>query len=183
MGYDKKEFMKSVTVIYDTREQKNEHILTALSGMGVMTEAHKLDFGDYSFRTGDRDFSMSCVIERKANVDEIYGNIMGDRERIEKEFYSAAQLSKQFTLVIENVESWEALRSYEVPDWQMKREPQRKVKAIGSHVYSTLKSWQTGNRYRFGVEFVEDNKQTAAKMLEIFYYYWRSYKEMTGARK
>ena len=36
---------------------------------------------------------------------------------------------------------------------------------------------------RFSVEFLPDKSQTAAKMLEIFYYYWRTYKEMTGVRK
>lgn len=183
MAIDKKMFMKSVVILYDTREQKNKHILEALATMGIMTEEHKLDYGDYSFRTDGRDFSLSCVVERKANIDELYGNIMNDRERIEKELYSASQLAKQLTIIIENCGSWEELKSYEVPEWQMKRDSQRKVKAIGAHVYSTLKAWCPNNRYRFSVEFVPDNKLTAAKMLEIFYYYWRSYKEMTAARK
>ena len=40
-----------------------------------------------------------------------------------------------------------------------------------------------GSRYHFDVQFIEDKRQTAARMLEVFYYYWRSYKEMTAARK
>lgn len=183
MAIDKKTFLKSAVVLYDTREQKNGHILSALSEMGIMTEQRKLDYGDYSFTAEGRDFSMSCVIERKANVDELYGNIMSDRGRIEKELYSASQLAKQFTVLIEGVSSWEALRSYEVPEWQMKRDSRRKVKDIGAYVYAALKGWCPGNRYGFGVEFVGDSAKTAAKMLEIFYYYWRNYKEMTGVRK
>ncbi len=183
MAIDKKTFLKTVTVLCDTREQKNEHILSAFSEMGIMTESRKLDYGDYSFTAGGRDFSMSCAVERKANVDEIYGNIMGDRGRIEKELYSASQLAKHFIIIIENIGSWEELRSYEVPEWQMKRDSSRKVKAIGANVYAALQSWRTGNRYRFEVEFCGDNSRTAAKMLEIFYYYWRNYKEMTGVRK
>ena len=183
MAIDKKTFLRGVTVICDTREQKNEHITKDLSEMGIMTETRKLDFGDYSFSCEGRDFSLSCVVERKANVDEIYGNIMGDRGRIEKELYSASQLAKQLTLIIEGVGAWEELRSYEVPEWQMKRDSKRQVKEIGAHVYATLKAWSSGNRYRFSVDFVRDNTQTAAKILEIFYYYWRSYKEMTAARR
>ena len=180
---DKKHFIKTVTILYDTREQKNAHILEALSGMGIATEQRKLDYGDYSFMADGRDFSLCCVVERKANVDELYTNIMSDRERLEKEFYAAAQLAKSFTLLIEGIGSWDELKGYVVPDWAMQRNPCRKVKDIGTHVHSTLRAWTAGSRYHASVEFVKDNKQTAARLLELFYYYWRSYKEMTGARR
>ncbi len=183
MAIDRRSFNKAVTVLYDTREQKNSHILNALEEMGIRTEQRKLDYGDYSFTAGGRDFSLSCVVERKANVDEIYGNIIHDRSRIEKEFYCGAQLAKQFTLLLENVASWDALRVYTVPEWQMSREPQRKQRRIGEVVYTTLRAWTVNDRYSTSVEFVADKAQTAEKMLEIFYYYWRSYKEMTGVRK
>ena len=84
MAIDKKTFLKTVTILYDTREQKNQHILSALGDMGVMTEQRKLDYGDYSFTADGSDFSLSCVVERKANVDELYNNIMNDRARLEK---------------------------------------------------------------------------------------------------
>ncbi len=183
MAIDKKTFLKTVTILYDTREQKNQHILTAFSDMGIMTEERKLDYGDYSFTADGRDFSLSCVIERKANADELYNNIMNDRGRLEKELYAASQCAKQLTLIIENIQGWEELKNYRVPDWQMKANPQRKNTDIGAPVYAALKSWQSGNRYRFNVEFSPDKSGTAAKILEIFYYYWRTYKEMTSARR
>ena len=180
---DKKHFLKAVTILYDTREQKNKHILDALAQMGIMAEQRKLDYGDYSFTADGRDFSLSCVVERKANVDELYTNIMSDRGRLEKEFYAAAQLAKSFTLLVEGVSNWDELKAYSVPDWAMQRNPERKVKDIGAHVYSTLRAWTARDRYGASVEFVKDKEQTAAKLLELFYYYWRSYKEMTGARR
>ena len=64
MPIDKKTFLKTVTILYDTREQKNQHILSALGDMGVMTEQRKLDYGDYSITADGRDFSLSCVVER-----------------------------------------------------------------------------------------------------------------------
>lgn len=182
MAIDKKQFLKTVTVLYDTREQQNAHILCALAEIGVPTERRKLDYGDYSFVTDGRDFSLSCVIERKANVDELYANIMSDRGRLEKEFYAAAQLAKSFTLLIEGVGAWEELKAYAVPDWAMKRNPERKVAAVGAPVYSTLRAWTSRDRYGAAVEFVKNREQSAARMLEVFYYYWRSYKEMTAAR-
>ena len=183
MPIDKKQFAKTVTVLYDTREQKNKHILDYLAANGIPTEQRKLDYGDYSFIADGRDFSLSCVVERKANVDELYTNIMSDRGRLEKEFYAAAQLAKSFTLLVEGVSTWNELKDYTVPDWAMQRNPERKVQTIGIHVYNTLRAWTARDRYGVSVEFVKDKEQTAAKMLELFYYYWRSYKEMTGARK
>lgn len=191
MSIDKKTFMRAVTVIVDTREQKNAHIIEELNKMGVMVERRKLDYCDYSFTAGGRDFSMSCVIERKANVEELYTNIsQGWKEkrktgesRIEKELEAAFTLSRSCTLIVENVASWKDLEHYEVSSLQMVQNPQRKVSDIGHHVYSALKSWSSNNRYNFNVEFVSDKRQTAAKMLEIFYYYWQNYKELTQARR
>lgn len=183
MEFNKRDFMKAVTVIHDTREQKNGHIIATLSDMGIMTEQRKLDFGDYSFTAEGRDFSLSCVIERKANVDEIYNNIMHDRERLEKELKAAMCLSRDFTLLIENISSWEALKLYGVPERNIMKHPERKVQTIGAHVYAVLKEWKPANGYNFNVEFVEDNKKTAAKMLEIFYYYWYNFKTLTAARR
>ncbi|MBO5449412.1 MAG: ERCC4 domain-containing protein [Ruminococcus sp.] len=183
MAATKKDFMKKVCIIIDTREQKNKHITSALDSMGIAYESRKLDFGDYSFTAEGRDFSMSCVVERKANVDEIYSNIMQERGRIEKELYAAANLSNQCTIFIENVAGWEELKAYEVPGWQMEKLPQRKVRDIGRHVYSALRSWKSSNRYRFDVQFIPDNAKTAERLLENFYYYWHNYKEQTAARK
>lgn len=181
MAITKQDFLKKVTILIDTREQKNKHITDALDNLGVMYESYKTDYGDYTFTCEGRDFSLSCVVERKADVDELYGNIMQDRGRLEKEFYAASKLSTQFTLLIEGVGSWNDLKEFQVPNWQMEKF-NRKISRIGEHCYNTLQAWRTGNRYGFNVEFVQDKNNTATKLLEIFYYYWRTYKELTEAR-
>ena len=99
---EKKDFMKKVTILIDTREQKNSHIITIFDNLGIMHESRKLDYGDYSFAVEGRDFSRSCVIERKANIDELYGNLTHDRERIEKEFDTISKNANQCTLLLEN---------------------------------------------------------------------------------
>ena len=180
----KKDFIKRVTILIDTREQKNKHITKRLDELGVKYESRKLDYGDYSFMTAERDysrdFSMSCVVERKANVDELYGNIMHDRGRIEKELYAASRLAKQATILIENCAEWDELKGFRLP--QYKRQEQRKVDEIGKYVYATLQAWRCGNRYHFDVAFSQ-GIDSADKMLEIFYYYWHNYKELTAARR
>ena len=76
----KKDFVKKVTILIDSREKENQHIKDALDQLAIKYEVRKLDFADYSFMIDGRDFSQTCVVERKASVDEFYGNIMHDRE-------------------------------------------------------------------------------------------------------
>ena len=183
MSSDRNTFYKLVTVIYDTREQKNEHIINALSQRGIMTEKRKLDFGDYTFMADGRDFSLSCVIERKANVDELYNNFMTDGgSRIQKELYASSLLSKDFTILIEGVGSWEELRAFRLSAKDMEG-TKRQVSEIGVHVYNRLKAWSPENRYKFNVEFSAQKIYTVEKMLDIFYYYWHNYKDLTAARR
>lgn len=182
MAIDKKTFLKVATVMVDTREKDWGHIKTALDEAGVSYEQRKLDYGDYSFRTDKRDFSMSCVIERKSGVNELYGNFMWDKTRIEKEFDVGRRLSNQFVLLVEGIHSAEELKEYIVPDWEMKQQNRKKAD-IGEFCYRTLLSWQTGNRYGFRTAFVKEKTDTASKILEEFYYYWRNYSELVASRK
>ena len=185
---EKSIFLKTVTVYHDTREQKNQHVLDELDKLKVSHEPKKLDIGDYSFSVCKRDFTLSCAIERKANPDELYSNIMeganGHKgERIEKEFESAFRILNDFTVLVEGVGSMEELKSYTVPDWKMKTSPHRVVSEIGKDCYERLSSWQIGNRYNFRIELVKDTAQTAAKMLERFYYYYHNYTKAITPRR
>lgn len=188
MANEKAMFLKAVTVLTDSREQENQHILTALDNLKVKHDRQKLDIGDYSFLIGDRDFRLSCAIERKANVDELYKNIMEGQnghkgERIEKELECAYRILNDFTVLIEDVGGMDELKSYEVPDWKMQMSPERKVSKIGLECHERLSSWQSGNRYGFRLEFVKDPAQTAVKMLERFYYYYRNYTRAVAPRR
>ena len=178
----KKDFMRKVSIIIDTRERKNDHIISAFDSMGVMHEAKKLDFGDYSFQVDGKDFSGICVIERKANADEVYGNISVDRERIEKELDTAAKNANQLTFIIENIKDWDSLKTFSLSDNDTNGN-YRKVKNIGETCYRTLQAWRCGNRYNFTVEFVPDTKGTAVKILEIFFWYYHNYKKLAAPRK
>lgn len=184
---EKQKFIKAVTVLIDTREKECDHITSALDSMGVKYDRTKLDVGDYSFAVQDKGFSLSCVIERKAGPDELYGNIIEqcgrNMNRLEKELEAGCKGVNQFVLLIENISSMAELKNYIVPDWAMKMSPQRKLAAIGKPCYERLRSWQSANRYNFRVECVPDKAQTAAKLLEEFYYYWHNYKALIAPRR
>jgi ERCC4-type nuclease len=182
MAYDKKTFLKDVVILIDTREQKNQHILREFERLGVCYRDHKLDYGDYSFQIGGRDFSLSCAVERKGSIDELYGNVTKDRNRIEKEFYAASSMNTDFTLLVEGCKSLEEMKQYEVPEWEMSR-LNRKEKEIGKICYATVYSWMSGNRYQFHTVFIENTSESAAKILEIFYWYWHNYKRLIASRR
>lgn len=179
---EKKSFLRKVTILTDTREQKNEHILRELDRLGVMHERRKLDYGDYSFLVDGNDFSRSCIIERKANVNEVYGNVSADRERIEKELDTISRNARQCIFLLENCRDWAELKAYSLTDAQMAHST-RKVQNIGATCYGTLQAWRCGNRYNFTVEFVPDKKDSARKMLELFFWYYHNYKRQTAARR
>lgn len=185
---NKQEFCKGVTIIVDTREKENRHIIDSLAGLGIRHEARKLDIGDYSFCIDGRDFSTSCAIERKAGPEEIYSNLMDAHggkgmNRLEKELDAGNRLLNQFTMLIEDVESMDELRAFTVPGWKMQVSPHRVKADIGETCYTSLRAWQAANRYGFRIEFVKDRARVAARMLEEFYYYHHNYKKLIAPRR
>ena len=176
---DKKKFCKGLTVLVDSREQKNSHILTVLDGAKIPYEIRALKFGDYSFRYGDIDFSLSCIIERKANLNELWGNITTDRQRFEKEISGIHILTGGAVLFIENCKSRDFLRGYQVPQWEMNAY-NRKIKNIGQFIDSTLRAWESSNRYRLQVHCLDGMDNTATEILNVFYYFYRNFEESTA---
>lgn len=176
---DKKKFCKGLTVLVDSREQKNSHILTVLDGAKIPYEVRALKFGDYSFRYGDINFSLSCIIERKANLNELWGNITTDRQRFEKEIDGLFRLTGGAVLLIENCPSREYLRNYQVPQWEMQAYG-RKVSDVGARIDSTLRAWESANRYRLQVHCLDGTDNTATEILNVFYYFYRNFEESTA---
>lgn len=178
---DKEKFLKKVTVLIDTREQQNDHIVQALNSMGVQHQSCKLDFGDYSFLLDGKDFRQSCVIERKGSVDELYGNIMQDLPRIEKELLAAKTIAGGCTMLIEGVTTEQELKDYTIPKAQVLHQG-RKIQDIGRMVYPVLQAFRSNSRY--SVDPVYTLKENSAqRILEVFYYHYRGYVNLTASRK
>ena len=174
---DKEKFCKEVTVICDTRERENKHILGYLDTHSIKHEERKLNFGDYSFKIAGKDFSMQCVIERKANVNELWNNISRERERFEKEINAMSNITHSPNLIIECCLDRDFLMNFKVNQYIMQMQ-NRKVEDIGRYIYSTLQSWSSSNRYRLNIHYMKGNDGTAVLMLNIFYYYWHNYREL-----
>ena len=98
-----KKLTKQMIVLIDTREKRNEHILSYFDKQGITYRKEKLDFGDYTFllpsaATGQGDiyFHDSIVIERKASLEELSGNLAQKRQQFEAEFLKARKPERKY---------------------------------------------------------------------------------------
>lgn len=102
-----KRMTKSMVVLVDSREKKNSHILSYFEKQGISYQIGTLEYGDYSFMIPasaageDIYFHRDCVVERKASLEELSGNLTGERERFEKEFLKAGNDGCKVYLMIE----------------------------------------------------------------------------------
>ena len=86
--------IKSIVILTDTREQKNQHILDWLDKKKIPHKTKALQNGDYSFYIPatsdlniDRDlyFDKEIMVERKGSLEELSGNFSQQRTRFEEE--------------------------------------------------------------------------------------------------
>lgn len=101
-----KRLTKIMIVLVDSREKKNSHILDYFKKQKIAYQVEKLEYGDYSFMIPaaageDIYFHRDCVVERKASLEELSGNLTGERERFEKEFLKAGNDGCKVYLMIE----------------------------------------------------------------------------------
>ena len=105
------DILKDITIVTDTREQKNSHILSFLDEHCVPHVTQKLDTADYSFilpHYPDLGFDKSVLIEKKNSLTEIAGNFTKDRERFKREFDRVGDA--HIHLVIEDA-TWRKVRN------------------------------------------------------------------------
>lgn len=143
--YELDDAMKSMRILVDTREKKNSHITMSLEGRKCPFAAHKLDYGDYTcqYDTSENkgiSFENIAVIERKASLDELAGNITKGRERFEREFLRAKEAGSKIFLMIENG-NYDAIKEHR---YRSQLPPKSYL--------NTLFSWQ--QKYNITISFV-----------------------------
>ncbi len=102
------ELLNSITIVCDTREQKNEHVTKFFDNKKIAWTKKKLDTGDYSFFVPKNDelgiprdlwFDKEICIERKNSLEEISSCLTESRDRLKKEF---ALAPNNKVMIIEN---------------------------------------------------------------------------------
>lgn len=93
-----KEIMQSLVVLVDTREKNNDNIVNYFDKRGIAWKSKALSYGDYSCKIPaneklgimhDLYFTDDIVVERKASLEELSGNLSQERKRFENELIRA----------------------------------------------------------------------------------------------
>jgi len=162
------QLLLSFIITADTREQNNNHILESFKARKRGYITRKLDFGDYSFFLPENEslgiphdlhFSDELVIERKANLDELCGNLKvdnGERQRFKAEMLRKGDA--KMMMVIETG-GWEDLFGGNY-----------RSKYSTTALAGSLLSFQ--HRYDLHLQFVPKNRM-GEYIAYNFYYYLR----------
>lgn len=105
------DILKDITVIVDTREQKNDHILDFLNENSIPYTKEKLDSGDYSFilpNYPEIGMDKQILIEKKNSLTEIAGNFTSGRDRFQREFERLT--NEKIHLVVEDA-TWKKVKN------------------------------------------------------------------------
>ncbi len=163
-----KELLKSMVVLIDSRENVNQHITKWFDEKRIPYRVEKIETADYSFilpknvELGimrDLYFTDKILIERKANLEEISGNLCQDRTRFENEFIRSGDT--KLHLLIENA-SYEDIIAH-------------KYKTEYNPVSFLASLHSFSDRYNFSINFIKDNKYSAQFIYYTFYYHLRNY--------
>jgi ERCC4-type nuclease len=96
-----KAILKRMTIVIDTREKENQHITSHFDMKRIPYISKALNYGDYSYFlpaypeygiNRDLNFTSRLIIERKADLEELSGNLGQKRELFENELRRRARL-------------------------------------------------------------------------------------------
>ena len=163
---EEKKLFDSITILVDTREQVNDHITNFFDSKKIPWKKTTLGFGDYSFYVPKNDelgiprdlyFDKEIMVERKASLDELAGNVTKERDRIKKEL---ALAPPNKILVIENGSYADMVNGNYRSEYSSKS------------YYGTVHSFW--HEFNMPIIFMPDNKLTGLFIVGYFKYYLRN---------
>lgn len=161
------ELISSIVILVDTREKNSSHITDYFDRKNINYKKKALDYGDYSFMIPanekfsiprDLYFDKECVVERKASLEEISGNLTQGRDRFEKELCLAP---KTKVLLIENA-SYEDIAT---GNYNTKYHRNSFIGTIHSFWF----------KYNTPVMFMPNNKYSGLFIRKYFEYYLKNH--------
>lgn len=161
---ERKELLKSLTILIDTREQKNNHIIKYLDKKKIPYKTKKLDFADYSFYLPANDelginrdiyFNDDICIERKRSLNELSNNFTRNRTQFENELIRASKA--KLILLIENVRGYENIIKH---NYRTGYKPKSYIATL--HTY----------RHRFNIDVMFIDLGYSGNFIYYTFYYW-----------
>lgn len=113
---------ENLKILYDTREQQNQHILDYFNKNKVLYKKQKIDEGDYTAIIAKRedmgiyrDIYFPVAVERKNSVDELAGNLAEETDshddiRLIRELQRAKTKGIKIYLIIEDKNGMEHIK-------------------------------------------------------------------------
>ncbi len=162
-----KKLAKNIVILVDSREKKNKYILDYFEKQGISYRVEKLEYGDYSFMIPasaagqDIYFHRDCVVERKASLEELSGNLAQNRERFETEFLRAGNDGCKVYLLVEAPGGYSDIIG-------AKYKTQMKPQAY----MASLKTWES--RFGCNIQFI-DSQYSGYYIVSMFQYFAREF--------
>jgi len=162
-----KNVLKNMTILVDSRENSNDHVLEFFNKKKIPYKVKKLDFGDYgcmlpadSFEGQQREiyFDRDIVIERKNGIDEIAGNLKDDT-RLLKELAHLNKYEIKYYVFLEDDKYDENVRN---GNYRSEYQPKS--------LYARLKTIEA--RYNTIIRPI-DKAYMGSEIYNTFYYYVR----------
>lgn len=162
-----KKIIKNMVILVDSREKKNENILSYLDKHKIKYEIMALPSGDYSFALEpipelDLPHKMfffdDIIIEKKNSLEELSGNFTQERERFNDEFIRCK--AKHKYLLIENSSYKDLI------------EGKYNTKYNSKSFLGSLHSFNI--RYQLEVVFMPEKELTPIFILATLQYYLRN---------
>ena len=160
-----KQLMKSMVILADSREKKNSHILEYFKKQGIAYQVTRLDYGDYSFMIPasaageDIYFHREIVVERKASLEELSGNLAQERERFEREFLKAGNDGAKIYLMVEAPGGYSDIIAHRY-----------RTDFTPAAYMASLKTWES--RFGCNVQFI-DRQYSGYYIVSTFQYFAR----------
>ena len=164
-----KAILKTMVILCDTREQKNNHIKAYFKQRGIQHQDKTLRTGDYTaVIPANKDmgilkplyFDKSIVIERKGSLEELSGNFTKGRERFKRELTRANADNMEFHLMIEGSSFTDIINH------------NYKTELHENAFLGTLLSLQC--EYGFNIMFIQPN-EAGLYIERLLYYHVRKY--------
>ena len=153
-----KEYLAGLTIIIDSREQRNEHIRAFFDKNNIPYVVRKLDSGDYSAMLGDMTLEHDVFLERKNSLTELCGNMGQNRDRFNNEFTRAKAIGAKPFLLIENNTTDDVLLGNYRSQFNSKS------------LWASICTWMV--RYNTTVMFC-DKRNSGRIIYSVLYYYAR----------
>lgn len=140
-----------MTIICDSREKKNQHILKFFEEKGINYKIQKMNVADYQIE-GDN----GIVIDRKQNLEEVATNLMNrnDKSRFWREVRRANENGTKMIVLCEHSRNIKSIQ--DVSSWHSKFSPVS-GRSLMNEIYRVHIS--------YGIEFIFCDKRNTGRMI------------------